>query len=125
MGKLKLKEVPKKVDDTARLNKEVKTKKDTLKIWKGELREFAEANDTFILEGSKSDAKFSASSKKAECNPQELLEVLRNLDMEHLFYSLLDVKVGEVRKLLGDIIADDLISVDKDAWGKVTFKIKK
>ena len=125
MGKLKLKEVPEKVDATARLNKEVKTKTITLKIWKGELREFAEANDTFILEGSKSDANFSASSKKAECSPQELLEVLRNLDMEHLFYSLLDVKVGEVRKLLGDIIADDLISVEKNAWGKVTFKIKK
>ena len=125
MGKLIKKDVPAEVDKGIRLDKEIKTKTKTLKAMKGGLREYAEGNKLYALDGTTGVVKFSSVTKDQYCDPKDLLEVLKEMEMDYLFFDLISVKIADVRKALGEVHAEELISEVKDAWGRVTFKSNK
>jgi hypothetical protein len=125
MGKLIKKDVPAEVDKCIRLDKEIKTKTKTLKSMKGGLRGYAKATDLYSLDGTTGVAKFSSTTKDQFCDPKDLLEILKEMEMEYLFFDLISVKIGDTRMAIGEVHAEGIISEVKDAWGRMTFKSNK
>jgi hypothetical protein len=103
------------------IDKEVKVVKDVL-------MEYGRQRKVKKMAGSKADAVISAASSTETGTPTELAKLLKLENKIDLFDELVSVRLGDLKKYLGEAVLKDhsfIKKVESDEYGKIGFKARK
>lgn len=103
--------------------KELKAEADLIKKF---VLEYAKANQQKTFDYVRGSAQIGASSHSEYGTATALARILKKLKKMDIFDTLVSVKIGEVKKYIGEavLLEEKFIKVKTEPYGKVTLKSK-
>lgn len=111
------------VDRGFDLDTKIKSQTSELDNIKASLKAHAELHKMKELEGEKAKALLGAQGSSV-CSYDDLKAHLEATGQMDLLPSLIEVKVGKVKELLGESVSAKIVKTERNAFGKITFKPK-
>lgn len=109
------------IDDSYRLDFEIKEKKKVLDGNKGKLKQLATREGKTKFEGELGLCEFS-NNTTTEIEPEDLYNLLVELGQEDAFFGLVSVKLTDARARVGDMLLESIWKQTVKKNAKIKFK---